>query len=51
MKKFGDTLGESINYQEVLKNYKEGAYEELRTKEIPENMKEIVKTYFTELEQ
>ncbi|MCT4605989.1 MAG: hypothetical protein N4A64_07760 [Marinisporobacter sp.] len=51
VKKFGDTLGESVNYQEVLKNYKEGAYEKLHTKEIPKNMKEIVKTYFTELEQ
>ncbi|QZY56101.1 hypothetical protein [Crassaminicella profunda] len=51
VKKIGDTPGESVNYEEVLKTYKEGAYEELHTKEIPESMKAIVKEYFTELDQ
>lgn len=50
IKKFGDLPGESIPYNEVLKTYRENAYRKLGNEEIPENMKETVKRYFSELE-
>lgn len=51
VKKFGDTPGEMVDLGDVLNNYKKDAYEKLDTKEIPVNMKEIVKEYFSELDQ
>lgn len=50
VKKFGDMKGEAIPYNEVLNTYKENAYKRLDTEEIPPNMKEIIRKYFSELE-
>ncbi|WP_432409518.1 hypothetical protein [Wukongibacter sp. M2B1] len=51
VKKFGETMGESIPFSEVLKNYKESEIHRLDEEEIPPNMKEIVKEYFIKLDE
>ncbi|MGF7058970.1 hypothetical protein [Brassicibacter mesophilus] len=50
IKKFEDTAGESVPYDEVLDSYKQGAYKRLNNDEIPDSMKEIIKEYFSELD-
>jgi len=50
VKKFGDTPGSSIPYDEVLNIYKEDVYKRLDNTEIPLNMKELIRKYFGELE-
>lgn len=51
VKKFGETMGESIPFSEVLKNYKESEFHRLHEEDIPPNMKEIVKEYFIKLDE
>ena len=50
VKRFGDMPGQFLPYKEVLQIYKENAYKNLDNREIPPNMREIVKKYFSELE-
>ncbi len=50
VKKFGDMKGESMPYNEVLNMYKQNAYKRLDNEEIPPNMKEIIRKYFSDLE-
>lgn len=50
VKKFSDVKGEPIPYSEVIRTYRENAYESLNSEEIPGNMKELVKKYFSEIE-
>ncbi len=50
VKRFGDMPGQFLPYKEVLQIYKENAYNNLDNREIPPNMREIVKKYFSELE-
>ncbi len=50
VKKFGDMKGESMPYNEVLNIYKQNAYKRLDNEEIPSNMKEIIRKYFSDLE-
>lgn len=50
VKKFGDMKGESMPYNEVLNAYKQNAYKRLDNEEIPPNMKEIIRKYFSDLE-
>lgn len=50
IKKFGDIKGESMPYKEVLNIYKQNAYKRLENDNIPPNMKEIIRKYFSDLE-
>ncbi|WIV11509.1 hypothetical protein [Proteiniborus sp. MB09-C3] len=50
VKKFGDMKGESMPYNEVLNMYKQNAYKRLDNEEIPPNMKEVIRKYFSDLE-
>jgi len=50
VKKFGDIKGESMPYNQVLNVYKQNAYKRLDNEEIPPNMKEIIRKYFSDLE-
>jgi len=51
IKKFGETMGESIPFGDVLKDYKESEFHRLDEEGIPPNMKEIVKEYFIKLDE
>lgn len=42
--------GESVPYNQVIGSYRESAVQKLETSDIPEGMKEIIKNYFTSLE-
>lgn len=50
VKKFGDMKGDVMPYNEVLNIYKQNAYRRLDNEEIPPNMKEIIRKYFSDLE-
>ncbi len=43
--------GEDVPYNQVIGSYKEQAAQSLGSSEIPEGMKEIIKNYFTSLEE
>lgn len=43
--------GEDVPYNQVIGNYREMAAESMGNSEIPEGMKEIIKNYFTSLEE
>lgn len=43
--------GESVPYNQVIGSYKESAVQNMETSDIPEGMKEIIKNYFTSLEE
>lgn len=42
--------GESVPYNQVIGSYRESAVQNMETSDIPEGMKEIIKNYFTSLE-
>ena len=51
VKKFGEHMGEAIPFSEVFKSYKNSEYQRLEEKEIPANMREVVKEYFIKLDE
>ena len=43
--------GESVTYEQVIGNYTNQAYTNMESSNIPDSMKELVKDYFTELNE
>ena len=51
IKQFGKDAGEQVTYNQVLDHYREEAFSVLGQTDIPEDLKDVVRTYFIELDQ
>jgi len=48
LKGFGTEAGETSNYADIVKEYQDNEFKKLEGTEIPHNMKDVVKEYFSD---